>query len=194
MPKTDLRVVKTRANIKNVLVEIMSEKPISRITVSEVCELAKINRKTFYRHYRTVGDVLEELENEFLKEFSEHLQSGSLLNIGAVVRGVSDTVKLHRDFFARLMRYNPEIFTSGRMKLALRRTISAALRNIGAGNSEPELNAISEFIVSGVLSVYASWFSNGCREDIDALAGISVKTAVRGLSAFVPERKLLAEK
>ena len=194
MPKTDLRVVKTRANIRNVLVEIMSEKPISRITVSEVCELAKINRKTFYRHYRTVGDVLEELENEFLKEFSEHLQSGSLLNIGAVVRGVSDTVKLHRDFFARLMRYNPEIFTSGRMKLALRRTISAALRNIGAGTSEPDLNAISEFIVSGVLSVYASWFSNGCREDIDALAGISVKTAVRGLSAFVPERKLLAEK
>ena len=172
----------------------MSEKPISRITVSEVCEQAKINRKTFYRHYRTVSDVLEELENEFLKEFSEHLQSGSLLNIGAVVRGVSNTVKLHRDFFARLMRYNPEIFTSGRMKLALRRAISAALRNIGAGNSETELNAISEFIVSGVLSVYASWFGDGCREDIDALADISVKTAVRGLSAFVPERKLLAEK
>ena len=194
MPKTDLRVVKTRANIRNVLVEIMSEKPISRISVSEICESARINRKTFYRHYRTVSDVLEELENEFLKEFSEHLQSGSLLNIGAVVRGVSNTVKLHRDFFARLMRYNPEIFTSGRMKLALRRAISAALRNIGAGNSETELNAISEFIVSGVLSVYASWFGDGCREDIDALAGISVKTAVRGLSAFVPERKLLAEK
>ena len=194
MPKTDLRVIKTRANIRNVLVEIMSEKPISRITVSEICDLAKINRKTFYHHYRTIGDVLEELENEFLKEFSEHLQSGSLLNIGAVVRGVSDTVKLHKDFFSRLMRFNPEIFTSGRMKLALRRTISAALRNNGAGNNDRELNAISEFIVSGVLSVYKSWFEDGCREDIDVLADISVKTAVKGLSAFVPERKLLAEK
>ena len=194
MPKTDLRVIKTRANIRNVLVEIMSEKPISRITVSEICDLAKINRKTFYHHYHTIGDVLEELENEFLKEFSEHLQSGSLLNIGAVVRGVSDTVKLHKDFFSRLMRFNPEIFTSGRMKLALRRTISAALRNNGAGNNDRELNAISEFIVSGVLSVYKSWFEDGCREDIDVLADISVKTAVKGLSAFVPERKLLAEK
>ena len=193
MPKTDLRVIKTRANIRNVLVEIMSEKPISSITISEICELARINRKTFYRHYRTVGDVLEELENDFLKEFSEHLQSGSLLNIGAVVRGVSETVKLHRDFFSRLMRFNPEIFKSGRMKLVLRRMISAALRNNGAGNNDRELNAISEFIVSGVLSVYKPWFEDGCREDIDVLADISVKTAVRGLSAFVPERKLLAE-
>ena len=193
MPKPDLRIIKTRANIRNVLVEIMSEKPISRITVSEICDLAKINRKTFYHHYRTIGDVLEALENEFLKEFSEHLQSGSLLNIGAVVRGVSDTVKLHKDFFSRLMRFNPEIFTSGRMKLVLRRTISAALRNNGAGNNDRELNAISEFIVSGVLSVYKAWFEDGCREDIDVLADISVKTAVRGLSAFVPERKLLAE-
>lgn len=193
MPKTDLRVVKTRANIRNVLVGIMSEKPISRITVSEVCEQARINRKTFYRHYHTVGEVLEELENEFLGEFSEHLQSGSLLNIGAVVRGVSETVKLHRDFFARLMRHNPEIFTSGKMKLALRRTISAALRNNGSEFNAVELNAVSEFIVSGVLSVYASWFNDGCREDIDVLADISVKTAVKGLSAFVPEKKLLAE-
>ncbi|MBP1563539.1 MAG: TetR/AcrR family transcriptional regulator [Oscillospiraceae bacterium] len=193
MPKTDLRVVKTRANIRNVLVGIMSEKPISRITVSEVCEQARINRKTFYRHYHTVGEVLEELENEFLGEFSGHLQSGSLLNIGAVVRGVSETVKLHRDFFARLMRFNPEIFTGGKMKLALRRTISAALRNNGSEFNAAELNAVSEFIVSGVLSVYASWFNDGCREDIDVLADISVKTAVKGLSAFVPEKKLLAE-
>ena len=68
MPKTDLRVVKTRAVIRNALVEIMSEKEISQITVSEICLLAKINRKTFYRHYRSVSDVLEEVENEFLKE------------------------------------------------------------------------------------------------------------------------------
>ena len=43
MPKTDLRVVKTRAVIRNALVEIMSEKEISQITVSEICLLAKIN-------------------------------------------------------------------------------------------------------------------------------------------------------
>jgi len=191
MPKTDLRVVKTRAVIRNALVEIMSEKEISQITVSEICLLAKINRKTFYRHYRSVSDVLEEVENEFLKEFSENLQSGSLLNIGAVMRGVSETVRVHRDFFARLIKFNSGIFTGGRMKLALRRTISAALRSIGAGHSEQELGAASEFVVSGVLSLYASWFAGGCREDISLIAEVCLRTTVKGLSGYVPENKLL---
>lgn len=191
MPKTDLRVVKTRAIIRNALVEIMSEKEISQITVSEICVLAKINRKTFYRHYRSVNEVLEELENEFLGEFSENLRSGSLLNIGAVMRGVGETVRIHRDFFARLMRHNPEIFTSGRMKLALRRTISAALRNIGSEYSEQELGAAAEFVVSGVLSLYAAWFRGGCREDIGLIAEVSLRTTVKGLSGYVPENKLL---
>lgn len=191
MPKTDLRVVKTRAIIRNALVEIMSEKEISQITVSEICLSAKINRKTFYRHYRTVRDVLEEVENEFLKEFSENLQTGSLLNIGAVMRGVSETVRLHKDFFARLIRFNSSFFTSGRMKLALRRTISAALRNIGSDYSEQELSAASEFVVSGVLSMYAEWFRGGCREDISLIEAVSLRITVKGLSGYVPENKLL---
>lgn len=190
MPKTDLRVIKTRSIIRSALVDIMAQKPISRITISEICALARINRKTFYRHYRAVGDVLEEFENEYLDEFSKNLQSRSLLNIGAVMRAVSETVKLHRDFFGCVMKCNSEIFMNGRMKLALRRTLIAALKNNGAKISDREINAAAEFVVSGMLSLYAQWFLNGCREDIDALAEIAVKTAANGLSAYLPEKKL----
>ena len=44
----DLRVVKTRRVIRNTLFEMMSEKPLSKITISEICARAEINRKTFY--------------------------------------------------------------------------------------------------------------------------------------------------
>lgn len=188
MPKTDLRVIKTRSIIRSALVDIMAQKPISRITISEICALARINRKTFYRHYRAVGDVLEEIENEYLEEFSKNLQSRSLLDIGAVMRAVSETVKLHRDFFGCVMKCNSGIFMNGRMKLALRRTLIAALKNNGAKISGSEISAVSEFVVSGMLSLYAQWFLNGCREDIDALSEIAVKTAANGLSAYLPNK------
>lgn len=189
MPKTDLRVVKTRSIIRNALLETLSEKHISRVTVSEICTIAKINRKTFYRHYRTVIDVMEELENELLGEFSKNLRSGSLLNIEAVIRGASETVKLHSDIFSRILKHNAEIFTDGRLKMALRRTIAAALKNNGSKSGDRELGAAAEFVVSGMLALYAEWFAGGCREDIDVLADISVKTAAGGLSAYLPEKK-----
>ena len=81
----DLRVVKTRRVIRNTLFEMMSEKPLSKITISEICARAEINRKTFYRHYRTVGDVITELENEILNEFSAIMRTGnkSVLDAGS---------------------------------------------------------------------------------------------------------------
>ena len=52
----DLRVIKTRQNIKNAVLELMSEKTISSITITDVSKKTMINRKTFYRHYNSVDN------------------------------------------------------------------------------------------------------------------------------------------
>ena len=52
--KTDRRVSKTRNAITNTLLKLMEEKPLSEITVSELTELADVNRKTFYNHYENM--------------------------------------------------------------------------------------------------------------------------------------------
>ena len=44
---TDLRIVKTRTNIKNSLIDLLAEKNVSKITVTELAEKAMINRKPF---------------------------------------------------------------------------------------------------------------------------------------------------
>lgn len=40
---TDLRIVKTRTNIKNSLIDLLAEKNVSKITVTELSEKAMIN-------------------------------------------------------------------------------------------------------------------------------------------------------
>ncbi len=121
----DLRVVKTRRVIRNTLFEMMSEKPLSKITISEICARAEINRKTFYRHYRTVGDVITELENEILNEFSAIMRTGnkSVLDAGSAIRDISAVVERRRDFFAGLMKLNPDLFSNGKIKAMLCRMI-----------------------------------------------------------------------
>ena len=130
----DLRVVKSRRAIRNTLFALMAKKPLAKITVSEICACAEINRKTFYRQYRTIGDVIEELEDEILNEFSAIMRTGnkSVLDVGAAIRDISAVVERRRDFFAGLMKLNPDLFSNGKIKAMLCRMISVSLKNVGA--------------------------------------------------------------
>ena len=69
---TDLRIVKTRTNIKNSLIDLLAEKNVSKITVTELAEKAMINRKTFYRHYHTVQDVVDDINYDMINDVISH--------------------------------------------------------------------------------------------------------------------------
>ena len=56
----------TQTALKDSLIELMREKPISRITIKELCEKADINRTTFYAHYTDQFQLLKNIEDETL--------------------------------------------------------------------------------------------------------------------------------
>ncbi len=190
---SDLRVIKTRRTIRETLIVLMGEKELSDITVSELSARAMINRKTFYRHYKTVADVVTELENEILAEFSDILRSSnnSVLDAGVVFRDIGELIVKRRELFD-LMKLNPDVFNNGRIKAMLRRALEVSLKNIGALKDEATISAVSQFMVSGVLALYADWFDNGCTGDLAFLTDISVKMVTEGLRGFTTDEKLSA--
>ena len=52
--KQDLRVVKTEKSIKKAFSKLILEKPLDKITVTELASLAEINKGTFYLHYADI--------------------------------------------------------------------------------------------------------------------------------------------
>ena len=49
--KQDPRTVQTKALIKQTLLAMLKKTVFDKITVSELCKIAGINRGTFYLHY-----------------------------------------------------------------------------------------------------------------------------------------------
>lgn len=188
----DLRVVKTRASIKNSLVELMSEKQLADITVSELAQRAQVNRKTFYRHYGSVAEVKTELENDVLSEFADIMrqQNISCLDIGTVFRDIAALIGRRRDYYMKLMKLNPELFNQGRVKAMLRRAAEVSLRGAGGITDKEVLDAVSGFIVSGVLSLYADWFDGGCKGSLDLITETACRMTTSGLRAFISDEKL----
>ena len=56
----------TRMALEDSLIELMTKKPISKITIKELCENADINRTTFYSHYSDQYDLLRQIEDDAL--------------------------------------------------------------------------------------------------------------------------------
>ncbi len=178
----DLRVVKTLKKLRDTYKELLSEKKLAGITISELCTRADINRKTFYRHYNSLEEVFAELENEMLDEFSRGFGNGSISEPAMVIASVGRIIGERRDFFRKLMQHNPDIFNNGRLKEALRRMTTAVLKNRNPDADEHTLRVSAEFAVSGVFSLYAIWFENG--GDWDFISEISVKLAENALKGL----------
>ena len=70
--KQDPRTIQTKALIKQTLLDMLKKTAFDKITVSELCKIAGINRGTFYLHYCDLWAVLEELEEEALREESSN--------------------------------------------------------------------------------------------------------------------------
>ncbi|MBR8643897.1 TetR/AcrR family transcriptional regulator [[Brevibacterium] frigoritolerans] len=51
MQKQDRRIDRTKTFLKDALLKLLSENPISKISITELCNEANINRGTFYAHY-----------------------------------------------------------------------------------------------------------------------------------------------
>lgn len=80
----DRRVARTDQAIKDAYFSLIRERGTTRITISEVARRADIDRKTFYLHYDSLKDVLD----EYIEERISHIEA---------LGNTSKKDSLHRD-------------------------------------------------------------------------------------------------
>ena len=74
-PKTDRRILRTRALLRQGLAELMQEKSAGDITVKELVAHANVNRSTFYLHYTDIDQMLASVEAELLERIEASVQA-----------------------------------------------------------------------------------------------------------------------
>ena len=64
MEQENQRIAISRRLLKESLLRLLKEKEIDKITISELCRDACVNRSTFYRYYEIPQDVLTDIQKD----------------------------------------------------------------------------------------------------------------------------------
>ena len=79
MNKSESKYFNTAVKLDKALLTLLEKKDFEYITIKEICEVAGVNRSTFYLHYENTFDLLKEttryILDTFISYFSVETQS-----------------------------------------------------------------------------------------------------------------------
>lgn len=98
------KIRKTKNAFYNALLKILKKKKIERVTVTELCKEADLNRTTFYCYYNTPEECFEELENLIFSEIIEEIHNSEIQSVRDFFEIYFSFVKGNQDFFRYVHR------------------------------------------------------------------------------------------
>ncbi len=188
----DKRAAKTRGAIRKALLRLLSQKDAAKIRVSELTETASISRKTFYLHYASVDEAVKELESEIEQRVVQAIRESDVWSGRYDLYGVLSCVdhalredEAYADFLGnRYSRY----FMMYRLKNAIKRTLLEEARGRGVKTGEVDLDSVTEFAASGMISMYCEWLRQKT-EPLQQLAEKTGKMLFGGLGSLLSSER-----
>lgn len=168
----DKRVVRTKKAIKTALFTLMEKKDFTTVTISELAAAAGVNRRTFYTHYHTITDILDEIESDLVARLSDILREFDFSQYRqSVYRVFVDFYALvsgeEFDYYFRHMRMD----TRGILTLRLRNALKAsALPRLSDNSSGGCGGVVSAFAAGGILGSFMEWYYSESRIPVENAA------------------------
>jgi len=186
--KFDRRILKTKKAIKNAFVNLLAEKDVNDISITDIASAADVDRKTIYNYYSGVYAVQEEIETECVDRLSEVLtgigQEASIENPFRIFEQMTEVLNQNLEFYSRLMKVDANSHLIRKIMSVLREKLKDALLQSAVKDS-PELDMISQYITSGMVAVYQSWFNSPREQSLKDFSNDVGKLVLSGVRGFV---------
>lgn len=158
----DRRIRYTKMFLKDSLLELLQKKPLSRITVTELCQMAEINRSTYYVYYKDPLDQLESLQEEFfcnIKRIVDEDTNAKLSNHSITILKIIHYYKANKDLFIALNQYYGHAVYEEKLFSVTKDSIISSLKNQGIELVNHQIDYILSFVIMGCDSIIYTWLT-----------------------------------
>ncbi len=185
MNKSESKYFNTALRMDEALLALLEEKDLEYITVKEICHQAGVNRSTFYLHYETIADLvnetLERINQRFLSYFPRQ-EEEILGNLGSRER--ETLVLVTREYLLPYLRFIQDN----------KKVYRAAFRNPGSMQAHARYGELKQHIlgpilerfeiplahrpyyiayyVEGIAAIIKEWLRQDCGDAVEMIADI----------------------
>lgn len=191
MNKSESKYFNTALRMDEALIALLEKKDLDYITVKEICHQAGVNRSTFYLHYETIADLvnetLERINARFLSYFPQQ-EEEILGNMGSGAR--EDLVLVTREYllpYLRFIRDNKKVyraaFRNPSSMQAHARYGELKQRILGPILERFDIPAAHRpyyiaYYVEGIAAILKEWLRQDCADGVEMVADI-IQSCVR---------------
>lgn len=178
----------TKQQVRRAFIEIVNEKGLERLSMSDIARRAGINRGTLYLHYTNKYDLLRGLEDEALDRLAGILFAplpeggvsapGDLVPDDAILEALR-YVRDEQDFFKVLVSPGGDTEFVERIKEMIGRSIFDEIRQSGLRQaSDPDIpdEYVREIVLGGVMAAIRRWLETGAQEPARLIARLISRT------------------
>ena len=176
----------TASLMDEALLLLLEQKDYDAITVKEVCQKAGVNRSTFYLHYESMNDLLEEMVDMINSRFKASLSSVPADDPSKVVLTSEKYLRPYLNFIKenkrayKIIHQKDHLFNSQKTFESFYQSIfSPALTHFGV--SEEEKKYVFAFYTQGTVAIIGKWLEGNCRDDVNRIIDLIMRhTAAHG--------------
>lgn len=177
---SDLRIIKNNAAIQKAFRDLINEKKIKDINVSEIVKKAQISRRTFYAHYSDKYQLMHELLLQKLdmekSQIDLVISNGDIVDEKVLYNALLFSLKHfdnHAEIYAELIELNSISVYNSKVCLYFvemtKKYMMAMLKDKGE-NAKIDWELFSKFYAFGCIDLALDWVKSGKERDIDDLA------------------------
>ena len=181
--KEDRRVRRTKKLLTQALTELMQQKQVKEITVTELTDLADMNRGTFYLYYKDIFDMLEHIEDNMFQALNEILERHEKENVvqetEPILRDILGFIQENQEMVRVLLSPHGDMNFLHRLNDVLREKCLQFVRRVAPNEGEASFDYQYSFVIFGTAGLIRAWVNRNCAEstaEIAQMAGRMIRT------------------
>ena len=182
MNRGESKYFNTAAKMDEAFIGLLTEKDFQYITVKEICQRAGVHRSTFYLHYETMADLLNESLQYLNKTFQDKFEDdpadiGSRIREGGQEKLYLVTpeyltpylqfIKEHGAFFRTVVKMSGVFRLEEVYSGMFRDIFNPILERFHV--PEEQRRYMMAFYIHGLMAVISEWLENDCAEPVDRM-------------------------
>ncbi len=183
--KVDRRVRYTKKAIRDSFIALLEEKPIEKISVTEICKGADINRGTFYSHYSDPFELRASLANELVEAIERRIAELGVKRLTSQQSFI--LLKENRELLKIFAGPNGDHETIIRLISEQANEYLYESFNRIAKLPEQEIAYLREMLVSTIAITIKHWFDTDFEAEPEVVSGLLEKFCSRGTVGFTGE-------